>query len=158
MYCKRHGTLIKSLSQISKQIIKIDMKKLVVNICASKDSFGAYSVNGEGIYGAGNSIKDCQTDVLKSIEEIKQTLPSDEWPAILKEEYEIEWHFDVQTLLLHYGALMSLSGLERITGINQKQLWAYMNGRSKPRRKQVDRIENSIRIFGGELSRVHLLK
>ena len=96
--------------------------------------------------------------MLKSIEEIKQTLPSDEWPAILKEEYEIEWHFDVQTLLLHYGALMSLSGLERITGINQKQLWAYMNGRSKPRRKQVDRIENSIRIFGGELSRVHLLK
>ena len=134
------------------------MKKLVVNICASKDSIGAYSVNGEGIYGAGDSIKDCQDDVLKSIEEIKQTLPPDEWPDILKEEYDIEWHFDVQTLLLHYGALMSLSGLERITGINQKQLWAYMNGRSKPRRKQVDRIENSIRIFGGELSRVHLLK
>lgn len=134
------------------------MKKLVVNICASKDSIGAYSVNGEGIYGAGNSIKDCQDDVLKSIEEIKQTLPPDEWPDILKEEYDIEWHYDVQTLLLHYGALMSLSGLERITGINQKQLWAYMNGRSKPRRKQVDRIENSIRIFGGELSRVHLLK
>ena len=134
------------------------MKKLVVNICASQDSFGAYSVNGEGIYGAGNSIKDCQDDVLKSIEEIKQTLPPDEWPDILKEEYDIEWHYDVQTLLLHYGALMSLSGLERITGINQKQLWAYMNGRSKPRRKQVDRIENSIRIFGGELSRVHLLK
>ena len=134
------------------------MKKLVVNICASKDSIGAYSVNGEGIYGAGNSIKDCQDDVLKSIEEIKQTLPPDEWPDILKEEYDIEWHYDVQTMLLHYGALMSLSGLERITGINQKQLWAYMNGRSKPRRKQVDRIENSIRIFGGELSRVHLLK
>lgn len=134
------------------------MKKLVVNICASKDSIGAYSVNGEGIYGAGNSIKDCQADVLKSIEEIKQTLPPDEWPDILREEYDIEWHYDVQALLLHYGALMSLSGLERITGINQKQLWAYMNGRSKPRRQQVDRIENSIRIFGSELSRVHLLK
>ncbi|MGM9694594.1 MAG: hypothetical protein ACI3YC_06260 [Alloprevotella sp.] len=134
------------------------MKKLVVNICASKDSFGAYSVEGEGIYGAGSNIKDCQNDVLKSIEEIKQTQPSDEWPAILKEDYEIEWHYDVQSLLLHYGALMSLSGLERITGIHQKQLWAYMNGRSNPRKRQVEKIENTICSFGNELSRIRLMK
>jgi hypothetical protein len=134
------------------------MRHLVINLCASKDSIGAYSENDEGIYGAGDSIAECQNDVLKSIEEIKQNFPFDKWPDILKGEFEIEWRFDVQTLLLHYGALMSLSGLERITGIHQKQLWSYMNGRSKPRKQQVDRIENSIRIFGNELSRVRLYK
>ena len=134
------------------------MNKLIVNICASKDNFGAYSVNEKGIYGAGNSIKECQDDILRSIEEIKQTLPSDEWPAILNSNYEIEWHYDVQSLLLHYGMIMSLSGLEKITGIHQKQLWAYMHGRSTPRQKQVNKIENSIRSFGDELSRLHIMK
>lgn len=134
------------------------MNKLIINICAGKDSFGAYSVNGEGIYGAGDSINECQADVLKSIAEIKQTLPEEEWPAILKGEYEIEWHYDVQSLLLHYGMIMSLSGLEKITGVHQKQLWAYMHGRSNPRRQQVDKIETAIRGFGDELSRLHLMK
>ena len=43
------------------------------------------------------------------------------------------------------------SGLEKITGIHQKQLWAYMHGRSKPRRQQIERIENGIKSFGREL-------
>lgn len=67
------------------------MKKLVVNICASKDCFGAYSVNAEGIYGAGDSISECKKDFIKSIEEIKQIFPPDKWPDILKDEYEIEY-------------------------------------------------------------------
>ena len=134
------------------------MKKIIVNVVASNNGFRAYSVNAECINGEGKSFKECQEAVLNSIEELKQPLHSDECPDILKEYSEIEWHLDVQTLLLHYGSMMSLSGLERITGIHQKQLWAYMHGRSKPRSQQVARIENSIRLFGVELSKVHLLK
>lgn len=134
------------------------MKKLIINVCASKDHFGAYSANEEGIYGAGSSIKECQDDVLKSIEEIKNTLPYDEWPDVLHENYEIQWNYDVQSLLLHYGMIISLSGLEKITGIHQKQLWSYMHGRSNPRQKQVDKIEKSIRSFGHELSCLNVMK
>lgn len=134
------------------------MKKIILNVVASNNGFRAYSVNAEVINGEGKSLKECQEAVLNSIEALKQPLHSDECPDMLKEVYEIEWNLDVQTLLLHYGSMMSLSGLEKITGIHQKQLWAYMHGRSKPRSQQVARIENSIRLFGVELSKVHLLK
>ncbi|MBR6375840.1 MAG: hypothetical protein IKR91_06375 [Alloprevotella sp.] len=53
---------------------------------------------------------------------------------------------------------MSLSGLERITGIHQKQLWAYRHGRSKPRRQQAERIEQGVRKFGRELASLAVLR
>lgn len=130
------------------------MKKLRVNICASPDSFGAYAADYAGLYGAGDTIADCQKDLLRAIEDTRRELPPDQWPAILKEDYEVEWHYDVQSLLLHYGSLLSLSALERITGIHQKQLWAYMHGRSHPRRPQAEKIEKALRGFGLELSQV----
>lgn len=130
------------------------MKKLIINICASADSFGAYSENCEGIYAAGNTIDEVKADVEKAIKLIKEELPENRWPEQIKDEYEIEWHYDTQSLLLYYGTLMSLSGLEHITGVHQKQLWAYMHGRSKPRRKQAERIEDGIRNFGRELSTI----
>ena len=36
------------------------MEQLVINICASSDSFGAYSVNCDGIWAAGDTIDECK--------------------------------------------------------------------------------------------------
>lgn len=132
------------------------MKKLIVNICASSDSFGAYATEYEGIYGAGDTVEECRRDLLRSIDEIRSNLPEERWPEILKEEFEVEWHYDVQSLLLHYGNILTLSSLERMTGIHQKQLWSYMHGRTRPRRPQAEKIENAIRSFGREISAVRL--
>ena len=133
------------------------MEKIIINICARSDSFGAYSENCDGIFAAGNTIDEVKADVIEAISLIKNNLPEDRWPEQIKSDYVIEWHYDTQSLLLHYGTLMSLSGLERITGVHQKQLWAYMHGRSKPRRKQAERIEHGIRNFGQELSTIALM-
>ena len=133
-------------------------EELHICICASKDNFGAYSENCQGIFGAGNTVEDCKKDVLKSIEEVKSYMPREEWPALLRGEYEIVWEYDVQSLLCHYGVIMSLSGLERVTGIHQKQLWAYMHGRSVPRPKQREKIETALNSFGKELSAVRVYK
>lgn len=127
------------------------MEKLIINICASSDSFGAYSENCDGIYAAGDTIEACKKDVETAIELIKKNLPEDRWPAPIRTEYEIIWQYDTQSLLLHFGSIMSLSGIEQITGIHQKQLWAYMHGRSKPRAQQKQRIESSLHRFGHEL-------
>lgn len=131
--------------------------KLVINICASHDSFGAYATNCQGIYASGDTIEECKKDIQTAITLIKQEQPQSQWPEPLKHPYTIEWHYDTQSLLLHYGTLLSLSGLERITGIHQKQLWAYMHGRSTPRKAQKDRIQSAIHTFGTELSNVHLI-
>ncbi len=133
------------------------METLIMNICASSDSFGAYSQNCEGIFAAGSTIEECKKDTEQAIALIKKNLPQEQWPEVLKGEYKIVWHYDIQSLLLHYGTIMSLSGLERLTGVHQKQLWAYMHGRSKPRLQQKKRIEDALHSFAGELSEVSLI-
>lgn len=128
-----------------------------MNICASSDSFGAYSENCDGIYAAGNTIEECKKDVITAIELIKKNLPEEQWPEQIRGEYRLVWHYDVQSLLLYYGTMLSLSGLERVTGIHQKQLWAYMHGRSRPRKQQKERIEESLHRFADELADVGVI-
>jgi len=133
------------------------MEKLIMTISASKDSFGAYSENCDGIWAAGNTIEACKSDVLKAIEAFKNNLPEDRWPEPIRGKYEIIWKYDTESFMLYYGSMLSLAGLERITGINQKQLWAYMHGRSKPRPVQKQRITDSLHAFARELAESTIL-
>ena len=63
---------------------------------------------------------------------------------------------DVRSFLSVYSGIFTKSGLERLTGINQKQLWHYANGKSVPRRAQVLRIEEALHRLGEELLSIHL--
>ena len=88
----------------------------------SKDFFDAYSDNCDGIYASGENMEAVKSDALEAIRLIKKNLPEDRWPEQIKGEFEIEWKFDVPSFLEYYGDYLSLSGMERMTGINQKQL------------------------------------
>ena len=116
------------------------MEKIIIVVEKSKDYYDAYSENCDGIYAAGGSIEDVKKDVESAIAAIKNNLPREQWPDQIKSDYEIEYKLDVQSFLEYYKGYMSLSGLEKITGINQKQLSNYLNNRSKPRRKKVEKI------------------
>lgn len=70
------------------------MEQLIINICASSDSFGAFSENCDGIFAAGDTIEACKKDVLTAIELIKKNLPEDRWPEPIRGEYEIIWKYD----------------------------------------------------------------
>ena len=122
----------------------------------SKDFYDAYSENCDGIYAAGGSIDEVKKDVENAIATIKCEYPENQWPALLRGEYELEWKLDVQSFLEYYKDYISLSGLEKITGINQKQLSNYLNHRSKPRRKQVERISEGLHKFATELLSITL--
>ena len=61
-----------------------------MNICASSDSFGAYSENCEGIYAAGGTVVEgCQKDVEVAIALIKKNLPEERWPEQIKGDYTL---------------------------------------------------------------------
>ena len=75
----------------------------------------------------------------------------EEYPAILNEDYRVVYDFDICGLLNYYKGILSLSGLQIITGVNQKQLAHYAAGRSKPRKQMADRIATSLRAFGEKL-------
>lgn len=71
-----------------------NMEKLIINICASRDSFGAYSANCDGIWAAGDTIDQCKADVERAIADIKANLPEERWPAPIRNEYVIVWQYD----------------------------------------------------------------
>lgn len=131
-------------------------EKLIINISASKDSFGAYAENCEGIFAGGDSVSDVKKDVYEAIEIYKEITPESEWGKPIKEGWPIEWHYDVQSLLLYYQGVLTNAGLERLTGINQKQLWNYANGVSRPRKEARQKIENALHSLGHELLELSL--
>lgn len=122
----------------------------------SGDFYDAYSDNCEGIYAAGDSIEAVKADTQKAIALIKKELPENEWPEQLKGDYEIQYKLDARSFLEYYKGIISLAGLEKITGINQKQLSNYLNNHAKPRSKQTERINEGIHRFAHELLNITL--
>lgn len=132
------------------------MKKIIIVIERSADLFDAYSDNCDGIYGAGDTLEECKADIETSIRQIKEKLPIEQWPEELKGEYELEYKLDTQSFLEYFSQYLSLAGMERITGVNQKQLSNYLNRRAKPRKQQVERISKGLRRFASELLSITL--
>lgn len=132
------------------------MKKIIIVIERSADLFDAYSDNCDGIYGAGDTLEECKADIETSIRQIKEKLPIEQWPEELKGEYELEYKLDIQSFLEYFSQYLSLAGMERITGVNQKQLSNYLNRRSKPRKPQIERISKGLRRFASELLSITL--
>lgn len=130
------------------------MKQVVMNIEKSSDYYDAYSVNCAGIYAAGKDIDEVKRDSQRAIELIKEELPEEQWPEEIKGDFEIVFEFDTKSFLEYYRDTLSLAGLERLTGINQKQLSSYLNGRSKPRAAQRERINKGLHKFACELMSV----
>lgn len=127
------------------------MNTITIILEKSADFYDAYSEEIKGIYGAGASIDEVKADVEKSIAEIKANCAEEDIPEALKGEYELQYKLDPASFIEYYASLMSLSGLERITGINQKQLSNYLNHRAKPREKQLERIRTGLRSFAHEM-------
>jgi predicted RNase H-like HicB family nuclease len=130
------------------------MEKLIVKVGASSDHFGAFAENCPDIYGAGNTVQEAKENVLDGlnlfIEQNRNNLPD-----ILKGNYEIEYKFDIPSFLSYYSKIFTKPALERITGINQKQLFHYESGHRNPSEKTVKKIEDSIHKFTEELRQIH---
>lgn len=79
-----------------------------------------------------------------------------EVPEELTGDYELVFKMDVKSLLDFYSGIFSKAGLERITGINQKQLWHYASGGRKPRPEQAIKLESALHKLGEELLSISL--
>ena len=132
------------------------MEKIVIVIEKSSDHFSAYADNCDGIYGAGDSMQAVKDDIHEAIRLIKSELPATQWPDAIKGEYQLEFKLDVQSFLEYYSGILSLAGLEKITGIHQKQLSNYLHHKAKPRKQQAERISNGLHKFANELLTITL--
>ncbi len=130
------------------------MKTVKIIIERSKDMYSAYAENIEGIYGGGDTVAEAKQSIIDAIKLFKKYNTS--VPAILKSRYDFVYKFDTQSFLNYYKGIFTNASLERITGINQRQLQHYATGLKKPRTAQTKKIQTSLHKLGSELMAVEL--
>ena len=134
------------------------MATLKAIIESTEKNYSAYIDGIDGIVATGATISEIENHLIEAVNDYIDTCRELQCalPEQLEGEYTIEFSMDVKSLLTIYSGIFSKSGLERLTGINQKQLWHYANGKSVPRRAQAIRIESALHRLGNELIAVHL--
>jgi hypothetical protein len=132
------------------------MKQIKVIIERSANLFGAYAENVSGITGSGDSVEEAKRSLLKTIRLFKKYNTEENIPDILKGDYKLIYKYDVQSFLDYYKGIFTPAALERIAGINQKQIQHYSSGHRKPRLAQRRKIEQALHKLGQELIAVEL--
>lgn len=134
------------------------MKTLIAIIEKSQNNYSAYLENVDGVIAVGSSIDEIKQNMIESIDILKAECLEFgcEIPEELDGEYELIFKMDVRSVLEFYSGIFTKAGLERITGINQKQLWHYASGNRNPRPEQVLKIEAALHKLGHELTSISL--
>lgn len=107
-----------------------------------------------GIHGTGKTVKEAVEDFNSAYESMK------EFYNIKGKEFietTFEFHYDVASFLAYYSSILSLAGMERLTGVNQGQLSHYVTGRRKPSKSTIEKIERKLHEFGKELNQVEFI-
>ena len=133
-------------------------KHLTAVIECTENNYSAYIREVDGIVATGKTLAEVKDNLLEAIDVSIEFCESEgyEIPGELQGNYTIDFKMDVRSFLSIYSGIFTKAGLERLTGINQKQLWHYANGKVVPRRSQVMRIENALHQLGNELISIHL--
>lgn len=101
--------------------------------------------------GNGNTVEEAIADFKTAYEEMKQYYKS---AGKEFEEVELSFYYDIPSFLQEFAYAFTLAGLERITGVNQKQLGHYISGYRKPSVKTIRKIEKGIHSFSTQLAAV----
>jgi len=122
------------------------------------DGLFSYYMGGDnfdfGLNGQGSTIEEAKNEFLAVYSELKDMYSEEGKPL---PDLDFEYEYDISSFLNYYSGILSKSGLEKITGINQKQLWHYSSGRRKPAKSTVEKIQLGLRNFSKELSQVHFV-
>lgn len=132
--------------------------QLTVIIEKADNNYSAYIDGIDGIVTTGNTIDEIKKNMVEAIELYVETCKELdlECPEELEGDYQLNFKMDVKSLLEFYSGIFTKAGLERITGINQKQLWHYASGNRNPRPEQKIKIETALHKLGEDLLSINL--
>lgn len=121
--------------------------------CCSCDLLPGWTVSGRRDFGQFDRL------VRESVDFYVRCAKADgdPLPPQLGGEWTVSYQMDAAALLNYYKGILPLSGLARLTGINQRQLAHYAAGRSRPRAGQAAKIEDALHRLGQELQGVKVL-
>ncbi len=95
-----------------------------------------------GVLGDGKTVAEAIADFNNSLEEMREYYA--ETGKEFPQDLEFEFKYDTASFLQQYAYAFTLAGLERITGINQRQLSHYINGVRKPSEKTTQKNRGSV--------------
>lgn len=133
------------------------MKKIKAYVEKSDYGFSVYMEDNDldyGIIGEGKTATEAINDFRQAYEEMRDFYKEEGKDF---EEVDFEFVYDIASFLQYYAFAFTLAGLERITGVNQRQLSHYINGVSKPTRRTIEKIEDGIHNFSRDLSMVKFI-
>lgn len=131
------------------------MKKKVIKVMIERNEdgfFWAYATNVEGLTGGGESVELCKEDLLNGVETLRE-INQFSWK---NDEFELVYHYDTVSFFNYYKGIFTNAALERITGINAKQLQHYASGLRTPRPAQLKKLEDGLHRLGNELIAIEL--
>jgi predicted RNase H-like HicB family nuclease len=132
------------------------MKQVRIIIEKSDDQYTSYAENVDGVYGGGDTPEEAKESALHAITLLKKHRNKAQIPAIIKGDYQVVFRFDTVSILNYYRKVFTNAALERMTGINQKQIQHYASGLKKPRAAQVRKIKTAFHNLGSELIAIEL--
>lgn len=106
------------------------------------------------LLGGGNTVALALEDFLASNEEIRDLYKEENktYPDL-----EFTYKFDLPSFLEYYSNKIGYLSLEKITGVNQRQLSQYVQGYRYPSKSTTLKIEKGLKDFANELSQVQFI-
>lgn len=134
------------------------MEKVKVIIERGHDGLYSYYMDNDdfdfGLNGQGQTVEAAEAEFMEAYKEIREMYAEE---GKIFPEIEFDFQYDVPSFLNYYSGILSKSGLEKVTGINQKQLWHYANGHRNPSRETIRKIQDGLHRLARELSHVNFL-
>ena len=118
------------------------MKNVIVTVELTDNNYSAYIESLPGCVTTGKNINELKANMQEAIDghlEVSREFGdsiADEFTG----EYRLIFRFDAESLLNHYKGIFTNSALERLTGINQRQLQRYASGKTRPMKPQAKKI------------------
>jgi predicted RNase H-like HicB family nuclease len=129
------------------------MKTITVILEKGKDGYGVSFEDIPNVYGFGKTVEDAKKDAKDVLDFFVNT--SKEFnksvPEVLTGNYELDFRFDISTILDYVSGTITQSALAKATGINVAQISHYATRRTKPRESQRKKIINGLHQIAKEL-------
>lgn len=134
------------------------MKENIVEVSFTGRNFSAHLPSLPGCVTTATTPEGIMENIKEAIGIHMQGLKEDgeRVPTSFKGNYRLSYKFDAKSLLNYYQGIFTKAAMERITGINQRQLSHYASGLKVPRKLQRDKIRAGLRRLGEELSLIEL--
>lgn len=133
------------------------MRTVDIMMSVGADGFySAYCSDHPALFGGGNTPAEALEELRETLRLVKQEGRELAfiYPDWLDEPFEFQTRWNVKDLMTYYAGIITPAALGRLSGINPKQIWAYMHGVSKPRKAQLQKMESALQQLGRELMHI----